>query len=419
MYKRRIANQVSAALLDTPAVLLVGARQVGKSTLAHFCKLENSTEITLDDSTELAGVKQNHSTYISELQTPVLIDEVQRAPDILTAIKQAIDKGRLAGFDVSGSYLLTGSTSIWDLAEAPESMAGRIERILILPLSREEIESTSSHFIESAFKGELPAYQTNRIGSQGVAAEMSLGGYPEIIKRTDPKRQFKWYKDYINSVVTRDIPNLKNIRRPEILYKMLALIASRTGSPTNFEELGHELGISQPTSREYFELLERTYLLYTLPAWSRNIGTQVIQKPKVFLNDTGLQCHLLGYTKERLIKDHTTRPGPGAVFENFVALEISKQLSWRDGYELYHYREMKGRREIDIILENSASGKIVAIECKLASQANISDFKHLIDLQKKIGPDFIAGIVIYTGERTISFGKQLWAVPACALWNGA
>lgn len=198
---------------------------------------------------------------------------------------------------------------------------------------------------------------------------------------------------------------------------MLTLAASRVGNLANNDSLSQALGISSTTGRRYFELLEQAYLAFTLPAWSRNLGQRLVKSPKVYLVDSGLVCHLLNYNAQRICDDTTSFPGPGAIFENFVALELIKQAGWADtDCRFHHYRSSSGA-EVDLIAERRDGG-IVGVECKLATTADIGDFKHLIALRDKLDDHFKCGILAYTGSSTVAFGDRLWAVPAAALWRG-
>jgi predicted AAA+ superfamily ATPase len=414
---RHIAPRVEAALADTPAVMLVGARQVGKSTLMRgvASTVGARSAFSLNDAATRAAARRDPTGFIRSAETPCVIDEAQRAPDILLAIQDVVDERRQAGGDDAGMFLLTGSASIWDTLEAPESLAGRIGRIAMWPFSQGELRGTRESLIDALFAGEPPRLTGEPTGRASIAAAAITGGYPLVQRRT-AQRRAGWFDAHLAAILERDVRDLMDIRSPEDLDQLLRFAATRAGNLLNLDGMLGDLGINKSTGRRYYALLKRVFLIEELPAWGRNLGRAARKSPKLLFSDTGLLAHLASFDSERFQRDPYTRPGPGNIFENFIATEILKQASWSDpAVRVFHWRDHHDR-EIDIMLERR-DGSVVAIESKLDATVREDDLRHLIDMRDKLGADFQAGAIIYTGPNTLPFGDRLWALPATALWS--
>jgi uncharacterized protein len=404
------------ALQDTPVVLLVGPRQVGKSTLAHHLapQIKAAKVVSLDDPATRAAAGADPSSFIAGLGRPAVIDEVQRVPDLLYGIKEAVDRIRLAGEPAAGSFLLTGSASIWDTLRAPESLAGRIERIRMWPFSQGELVGRRERFIDALFDGDPPRVSTAAPSRAEIAQMVMRGGYPEVQSRTETRAQ-RWFSEYLSRVLDRDIRDLANVRRPEDLLRLLALCATRAGSLVNVSSMLSDMGIGLSTGRRYYELLTRVYLIREIPSWGTNLARATARSPKLMIADSGLAAHLLGCSSAKFADEVDGRPGAGNLFENFVTVELLKASAWcREDVTAFHWRDRAGR-EVDLLLERR-DGSIAAIEHKLGARVTAEDFRHLVYLRDKLGDRFAGGAVIYTGESTVAFGERLWAVPVNGLW---
>jgi uncharacterized protein len=410
MIYRNITPQVKDALSDSPVVLLNGARQSGKSTLVKKIAVEihPSQYLTLDDAGVLAAAKHDPAGFIAGLDTDVVIDEVQRAPELFLAIKAAVDRDRRPG-----RFLLTGSANVMLLPKLSESLSGRMEILTLCPLSQGEIEGVRERFIDAVFSDKLPPLVRTGEYKEQIFKRLLLGGYPEVIGRATLARRKAWFGSYITTILQRDVRDLANIEGLTILPRVLSLIAARTAMLLNFAELSRSIAIPQTTLKRYMSLLETTFLVQPLPAWSGNLGKRLVKAPKIMLNDSGLISYLIGLSEEGL---EAHQGISGSVLENFIAIELKKQATWsRVQPQIFHFRTQTGQ-EVDVALENAA-GKVVGIETKASKTVNARDFKGLDAMSESLGDRFHRGIVLYTGNEVIPFGKKLHALPVSALWT--
>lgn len=412
MIRRNITSEVLAALADTPVVLIHGARQTGKSTLARQIAASEhpARYFTLDDATVLAATQMDPDGFVRALDGPVVIDEVQRAPELFRAIKAVVDLDRQPG-----RFLLTGSADVLLLPDLSESLAGRMEVITLWPFSQGELEGRAERFVDALFEAELPS-----LAPEGTEKEVGLwervlrGGYPEVVARSSSRRRRAWFNAYITTILQRDVRDLANIEGLTTLPRLLALLAARSASLVNYSEISRSSGLPLSTLKRYMTLLEATFLLRTLPAWHANIGKRLVKAPKLLLNDTGLVAQLVGLSEVRIETDRTRL---GALLENFVAIELVKQITWSERQpSLYHFRLQTGR-EVDLVLED-ATGRLVGVEVKAGASVSGSDLKGLRALAEARPEAFHRGVVLYTGEEVVSFEPNLQAVPVQAVWQG-
>ncbi len=411
MLQRSTLPELRAALADTPVVLLQGARQTGKTTLTKALAAEapGRRYLTLDDPTVLAAASDDAAGFVTGLAGPVVIDEVQRAPELLVAIKASVDRDR-----TPGRFLLTGSANVMMVPRVAESLAGRMELITLWPLSQGEIEGRTERFIDAVFAPEFrPARPVAAAPDRpDLLGRICRGGYPEPLTRTTAIRRSAWFASYLTTILQRDVRDMANIEGLSEFPRLLALIASRTSGLLNFADLSRGLSIPQSTLKRYFSLLEAAFLVVTIPAWASNQGLRLTKAPKVMLADTGLACHLLGADAARLEQDGSLR---GALLENFVAMELTRQIGWSQAKpRLHHFRTVSGR-EVDLVLEDRA-GRIVGIEVKSAGSVDSQTFEGMRALREAAGAKFLRGIVLYDGQEPVSFEKDLLAVPLRALW---
>jgi len=396
---------VAAALGDTAVVLLHGARQVGKSTLAR--EMDPARRyITLDDAGAMSAASSDPAGFVGGLDGPVVIDEVQRVPELFRAIKAEVDRKR-----TPGRFLLTGSANAMLLPRVSESLAGRVEIITLWPLSQGEIEGRRESFIDAAFAKKMPLFSAK--GESALAERIVRGGFPEPVARDSETRRAAWYSSYVASVLGRDVRDMANIEGLTELPRLLALLASRSAGLLNHSDLSRSLGIPVTTLRRYMTLLEATFLVAPLPAWSTNLGLRLTKAPKLHLVDTGLAAHLLGADTRRLEESPTLY---GALVESFVVNELRKMAGWsEERVSLHHFRTLAGR-EVDVVLENAA-GEVVGVEVKAGATVGAGDFKGLHALSEMAGKKFRRGVVVYDGRETVGFGGGMVAVPVGAVWN--
>lgn len=407
MIERKVKPQLMAALSDSPVVLIHGARQTGKSTLVKSIAERDypAKYITFDDSSILSAALNNPRDFISGYQGNLIIDEVQRAPEIFLAIKSSVDKNRKPG-----KFILTGSANVLSLPKISESLAGRMEILRLFPLSQNEISGSKKNLVEEISKNNFnPSYRVTQDNFTNIVLS---GGFPEMLTRKDRKRQKAWFNSYITTILQRDVRDIANIEKLNDLPKLLSLFASRAGTLFNYAEFSRSSTIPQTTLKRYISLFEAIFMIQVLPAWSGNLSKRLIKTPKLYLNDTGLLSHLIGFESERIISDAIMW---GRILENFVFVEMLKQTSWSDfNLSLYHYRTASGQ-EIDFIIERN-DGKLIAVEVKATSKIDAKDFNHIKAFANETKDKFLRGILFYTGSEIIPFSKNLIALPISALW---
>ena len=407
MYLRTIEAELYSALADTPVVLLNGARQTGKSTLVQaFAKTSSVPYVTLDDATQLAAARSDAQGFLAGLGERVVIDEIQKAPELFPAIKMSVDRDRRPG-----RFLLTGSANVLLLPKISESLAGRMELLTLWPLSQGELQAQQEKFLDGVFAERLPALQES--DAFDLKNVVLAGAYPEVIQRPEGKRRDAWFAAYITALLQRDVRDLANIDGLTDMPRLLSLLAARVGGLLNMSELSRSSGISNSTLKRYLSLLQATFLFQPLPAWSSNRGKRLIKSPKIHLIDSGLAAHLAGITRQSLVLDPVFF---GHLLETFVVGELRKQSGWSDRrVNLYHYRTTTGR-EVDILLED-AGGRLVGLEIKASSTVGRKDFSGLDALSEDTGNRFVRGIVLYAGDQAVSFGDHYVALPVSALWR--
>ncbi|MDL2328187.1 ATP-binding protein [Desulfosarcina sp. OttesenSCG-928-A07] len=416
MHARTLTQQILEALTDTPVVFLRGARQTGKTTLVKqladktFLSGNLSAEtpwqyITLDSSTALASALNDPTGFLQELTKPVIIDEAQRAPGLMLAIKEDVDRKRHPG-----RYLLTGSANILALPGIADSLAGRMEVLTLYPLSQGEIAGVSEDFISALFQKEFtfPKQETNPpLSREALLKAVCLGGYPEVLARNSAKRRAAWFDAYITTLVERDIRDIANIQDRSALIRLLRMFGARSGTLYNQAELARSIGMPNSTLSRYIPLLEALFLIWFLPAWSGNLGKRLVKAPKAHVTDSGLACHLCGADAGRLTEDPALA---GRLVESFIIGEFLKQSTWTEHpVSLYHYRAQNGE-EVDLVLEDRA-GRVVGIEIKLSAGVTPHDAKGLSSLRDALGERFVRGIVLCTGQEVVPVGERIWAVP--------
>jgi predicted AAA+ superfamily ATPase len=405
--RRRMADRVETALGDTPVVMIEGPRQCGKTTLALGFAGSARSYVTLDDENTLASAKADPAGFLRTLDS-VVIDEIQRAPDLLRAVKHSVDADRRPG-----RFLLTGSASLLSLPKVADSLAGRMEIVTLLPLSQSEIFDTPGDFLERAMAGQIISPKRAITGDELVRAVLT-GGFPEMLRRSDHRRRSSWARDYVRAIVERDVRDISEVFRLEQIPKLVRLLAHHAGQLTNFAELGGQIGLDDKTTRKYAGILEQLFLVRRVEPWFRNSLKRLIKTPKLHFIDPGLLAMLSGATPERLARD---RGAFGPLLETFVMAEMMKLAGWSNGgTTISHYRD-KDQTEVDFIVE-SADGAILGVEVKASATVTGADFKGLRKVADATGPLFKLGVVLYDGERILPFGDRLFAAPVSCLWGG-
>jgi hypothetical protein len=405
VFERHLAPSLADALADTPAVMLVGARQTGKTTLARAVAAEAgpASYQTLDDLTTLDAATVDPAGFVAGLTGLAVIDEIQKAPRLLPAIKAAIDRDRRPG-----RFLLTGSANVLALPTVAESLAGRMEVATLWPLSQGELEAHRETFVDRLFAGDGP-----RPGrGAAVLDRIVRGGYPVATTRTRPERRRAFFASYVTTLLTRDVRDLAAIEDAGALRRLLQLCAVRTGAMLNHAELSRTLAVPVSTVKRYLTLLERLFLVHEVPAWASNRGKRLAKAAKVHLVDTGLAAALAGVDEATLQADRTAL---GPLLESFVAGELARQLGWSTTQPTLHHFRAHGGHEVDLVLED-ARGHVVGIEVKASATVTSTDLGGLRALAELAGRRFVQGVVLYLGPRPVTFAPGFTAAPVDALW---
>ncbi len=405
---RRAESLVAEALEDTRVVLVNGARQAGKSTLTRLTAAHRARAVIrlLDDPTTLQSAAEDPTDFVDH-DGLLVIDEIQLAPELLRPIKVAVDLD-----PAPGRYLLTGSSRILALRTLPDALPGRMEVIELWPFSQGEIGGEPDGFVDAAFAHGPRLDHSSELRRRDYLERMVVGGFPEAVRRT-PRRRTAFFDSYLSTLIDRDVLELANIGRHGEMVKLLTLLAGRAGGLLVPGTLSRQSGIPRTTLVRYLELLRAVFLIKSIPAWSSSQTQRAIGTPKLAFVDSGLACHLLGQDAHRL-----GEPGgaAGPVVENFVLMELARQLTWsHERGRLYHYRT-KDRVEVDAVIE-TPDGRVVGVEVKAGATVRTEDLAGLRKLARQIGDRFVAGYVLYTGQQTLPYGEKLRAIPLDALWR--
>jgi len=407
IFERHLAAAAAAALTDTRVVAINGARQAGKSTLVHaLMKGRAGEERTLDDTTTLAAARADPHRFVRH-EGLLAIDEVQRAPELMLAIKAAVDRSPDAG-----QFLLTGSARLLGLRKLPDALIGRMETLELWPFSQGEIEQRGDGFVDAVFAEDVNLRAHGDESRDGYVERISRGGFPEAIRR-DEGRRARFFAAYGGDLVDRDVSQLADIQRRDVLHQLLKVVAGRAAQLLKNERLASDAGLPATTLERYLALFEEVFLIKRIPAWSASTTERAVRMRKLLFVDSGLCAHLLGRTVKRLRRDDAAL---GPLLENFVLGELARQLGWAaTRATLHHYRTRDGV-EVDAVLE-AADGRIVGIEVKAAETVRTEDFTGLRHLQARVPERFHYGVVLYTGSRTLPFRDRLLAIPIDALWH--
>lgn len=398
---RHLLAPLMEALSDTPAVLINGPRQSGKTTLAKQCQ-PGVPYLTLDDATSLAAARADPQGFVRGTDRAI-IDEVQRAPELLLAIKWAIDQDRRPG-----RFLLTGSANLMGLPAIADSLAGRIEIHTLLPLSNAEMNARAPDFLERAvaqdWAGSPPRAS---VAGDALVEHVLAGGYPEMRLRASATRRQAWARAYVATLVERDIRDVAQIAEAHRIPQLLAILATMTGQLLNLSLIGGQLGLNLRTAERYIAVLEKLFLVRRLPAWGRNELTRLVKTPKIHFLDAGLQGSLVRANLDWLRRE---RQRFGPILESWVFGELQKAMALsEEHWFISHYRD-KDQLEVDFVLE-SAKRMVIGVEVKAAASVNAADFKGFRRLRELSGSAFASGIVLYDGDAALPFGEGLWAVP--------
>lgn len=408
LYPRFIEPRLAEALSDTPVVLIHGPRQCGKTTLARaFGETRGYSYFSFDDDVARAAAEADPAGFAGDLPPKAILDEVQRVPVLFTALKTIVDRNR-----APGRFILTGSANVLLVPRLADSLAGRMEILRLHPLAQSELAVKVPRFLDALFADGFKTRSYERLGTE-LAQRIVAGGFPAALARPVARRRGEWYRNYVETLVQRDVQSLSRIGALDALPRLLALAASQTARLLNISDLAAPFQSSRPTIRDYMTLLERVFLVEALPPWHSNRLSRLIKTPKLHIGDTGVACSLLGLDASVLARDRMTM---GQLLETFVFQELRRQASWHESAVMFHHFRDKDNAEVDIVLERGAHD-VAGIEVKAAATVRSSDFRGLRKLRDAAGKRFCAGVILYDGETSASFGDRFHAVPLRALWE--
>ena len=409
LYPRYAEGPLAEALADSPAVLIHGPRQSGKSTLARVVgDPRGYAYISFDDAVARAAAESDPSGFVAGLGERTVLDEVQRVPTLFIALKQAIDARR-----TPGRFLLTGSSQVLLVPALSDSLAGRMDILRLHPLSQGEMRGGIPNFLDDLFHGEFQTSNSRRMGDD-LAARVADGGYPAALARSTSRRRANWYRNFIDTQLQRDVRDMARISALDALPRLLTAAASQTARLYNLSSMAAPFQLSRPTIGGYVALLERLFLIDRLPPWHRNRLSRMVKTPKLHVGDTGIGCALLGAGPANLARN---RELFGQLLESFVFQELRRQSACQETpLEFFHYRD-KDQVEVDIVIERGAR-EVAGVEVKAASTVTRSDFRGLRKLKKAAGEGFAAGVVVYDGEIGAGFGDGMFVVPIRRLLQG-
>ncbi len=407
---RHVQDKVDVALQDTRVVLIVGPRQAGKTTLARRYTSAARPYITLDDPAALAAARADPTGFVRGLSQAV-IDEVQRAPALLLAIKESVDQDPRPG-----RFLLTGSTNVMAMPLVADSLAGRLEVITLLPFAQAELAGTPGHLLDRLFDGHRLPGAGNPVVGDALVDTVLKGGYPEARRRATPARRQAWLLDYAALILDRDVRDIANVDQLDRMPRLLNLLAAHAGQLVNHSSYGAALGLTSPTAQKYVGILERLFLLRQLPPWSHNAVSRLTKTPKLHFVDTGLLAALRGVTAAQLSKDTSPdRVSWGPLLENFVVSEVLKLITWSDKrLRVSHFRS-HNQEEVDLVIEDP-QGRVIGIEVKASATVRNADLRGLRQLQAAVGDKFVHGLVLHDHNRITPFDAKLHAAPVSLLW---
>ncbi len=406
LYPRYITPVLKAALADTPVVCLLGPRQAGKTTLVQQLRPKKAY-VSFDDRDLLEAARNDPLGFVQGLPAAIILDEIQRVPELMPAIKLVVDRHRSPG-----RFLLTGSANLLLLPRVQESLAGRMEIVRLNPLSEMEKRGSRKSLLHALLSGEIKTgISAQQDIVRGIPEAICTGGYPEPNMRT-ASRARQWYKQYLQAIIERDVKDIAAVNDQNSLLRLMELLAYRTANLLNISNLSRDLGIDRETTEKYVSILERLFLIHRLPAWHKSNAKRLIKTPKVHVVDSGLAAMLNRLT----VKDWTSQSTEfGALLESFVVQQLICQAGWVDSdLRFSHYRD-KDKVEVDLVIEQGR--KVWAVEVKRAASVHKKDGAGLVRIAEKTGKFFQGGMLLYSGVHCLPLAvDKCFAVPLDRLW---
>lgn len=412
--ERHAEARILEALEDTRIVIVQGPRQAGKTTLVEkIVKKQGGLLVSLDDSVLLESAAADGARFLAQSpESTLAIDELQRAPELILALKLAVDRERRPG-----QFLVTGSADLLRLPASGDSLAGRAETVELLGFSQGELEGHREKFLDRLFAGERFIDHASDLAREDYLERAIAGSYPDALARPIGRRRDRWYDDYLRRIVERDARDISRSHRLNELPRLLQMLAARNACELNYSDVAKEMGLADNVVRRLIDLLESLYLVQRIPAWSTNLTKRAVSRPKIALLDTGLAARILNVSADGVSPQVASQASiAGQLLEGFVAGEVRRQKEWADAaIRMHHFRD-RSAGEVDLLL-STPDGRLVGVEVKASGSAKPSDFVGLRRLRDKLGDRFVCGLVLHTGPTTLPLSEKLAAVPMDILWR--
>jgi uncharacterized protein len=414
LVKRRLVDVVAARFTEEPVLVLNGPRTVGKSTLlSQLAERLSQTVIDCDDPSTRSAVRADPGRFI-ESSEPVLIDEYQHVPELLDAIKAQLNRDLRPG-----RYVLAGSTRYAAIPAAAQALTGRVDLIPVFPLTQGEIDGVLETFVARLLDDggiEMPLSQMPATTRDEYARRSTSGGMPVVLRRPPGRSRSRWFANYVDLVVDKDVMDISRVRQRQMLPRLLGQLAARSGQVLNMAAAGGAIGLDRSTAENYVKLLEAVFLIYRLPAWGTTLGSRIVKHPKVHMTDSGVMAWLLNLTPQKIAQAApATLTEYGHLLETFAVGEVLKQVSWSDAPVAVGFFRTEAGDEVDLVLERD-DGQVIAFEIKAGSRVSGEDLRGLRLLRDRLGSRLQEAIVLYTGEHAYRYDGWIWILPISRLW---
>lgn len=408
-YIRWQKSGLEEALSSRRVVMLTGARQCGKTTLARTLVSDSASYRTLDDQAMRQAAESDPHLFVNHASDndTLIIDEVQKVPDLLPAIKKVVDQNNR-----SGQFLITGSANILSLPTVQESLAGRIGKVRLRPLSQGEVINAKPLFLDRAFTQDFKRGKKRHSRNDLIEA-IFRGGFPEAM-RLEGKARKNWHIDYVDALIEHDLNDVTNIRHVDVMKDLVRVLAAWSSKFMDVSAIGASLSADRRTLASYISALQAFYIVESVPAWHKTDYDRIGKMSKLFMADTGMMAALLNWKTPAFADDSDKI---GKAFETFAYNELAAQIdAAEESYHLYQYRD-HDKREIDFLIERDDQHRL-AIEIKSGISIKKSDFKHIEWFRDNLSKDTpVIGVILYAGDDILPFGKNLWAVPFDCMWR--
>ena len=406
LFPRFLEARVSESLDDTRVTAVTGPRQSGKTTLIQKFASDKRPYYTLDDTATYEAATYDPVGFVKRIEYGA-IDEIQRVPELILAIKMSVDTDPRPG-----RFLLTGSANILTIPTISESLAGRMSINRLLPLSQAEVEGVHVSILDDLFEADDTPFKRTAYKVDDLEHRVLKGGYPEIQRKTSKRARQEWLANYVETILSGDIKEILDAYRLTDLSQLIQATAMQSGQLVVHAEIAKRMGLDTKTVQRYMAALEQMYLLNYLPAWHSNELKRLLKTPKLHFLDSGLAAAIRQIDLRKIQGNH-------AVFEpllkSFVFSELQKLSSFSDRWLSFHHFRDKDMAEVDFVI-SSAGNAFVGIEVKASATVRSRDFAGLRKLQLATGPSFRFGVLLYTGTQIVPFGDALFAAPVSILW---